>query len=75
MSMRTGNRAVIEVAPAQKQKLYATLKSHRVTVHEWFHGWLRGSPQIQGMLRGESPPHLITPQVWEPFLEKWRSAS
>jgi len=31
--------------------------------------------QIQALLRGERPPHLINTQVWEHFLERLRKAS
>lgn len=30
--------------------------------------------QIQAMLRGERPPHLINPQVWEHFIARLKSA-
>lgn len=31
--------------------------------------------QIQAMLRGERPPHLINPQVWEHFIERLNQAA
>lgn len=31
--------------------------------------------QIQSMLRGERPPHLINPQVWEHFMERLNGRS
>jgi D-3-phosphoglycerate dehydrogenase len=31
--------------------------------------------QIQAMLRGERPPHLINPEVWEHFLERLKRSS
>ncbi len=36
MSMKTSNRVVIEVDPAQKQKSYAELKARGLTMREWF---------------------------------------
>lgn len=36
MSMKTSNRVVIEIDPAQKQKIYAALKSRGLTMREWF---------------------------------------
>ncbi|WP_200885764.1 MULTISPECIES: hypothetical protein [Pseudomonas] len=34
--MKTSNRVVIEVDPAQKQKIYAELKARGLTMREWF---------------------------------------
>ncbi|MFZ4963788.1 hydroxyacid dehydrogenase [Pseudomonas sp. Mn2068] len=31
--------------------------------------------QIQALLRGERPPHLLNPQVWEHFLERLRKTA
>lgn len=36
MPMKTSNRVVIEVDPAQKQKIYAALKARGLTMREWF---------------------------------------
>ena len=36
MLMKTSNRVVIEVDPAQKQKIYAELKARGLTMREWF---------------------------------------
>lgn len=36
MPMKTSNRVVIEVDPAQKQKIYAELKARGLTMREWF---------------------------------------
>ena len=36
MPMKTSNRVVIEVDPAQKQMIYAELKSRGLTMREWF---------------------------------------
>ncbi|MCW2101915.1 hypothetical protein ACQKD8_22345 [Pseudomonas sp. NPDC077405] len=34
--MKTSNRVVIEVDPAQKQQIYAALKARGLTMREWF---------------------------------------
>lgn len=34
--MKISNRVVIEVDPAQKQKIYAELKARGLTMREWF---------------------------------------
>ncbi len=34
--MKTSNRVVIEIDPAQKQKIYAELKARGLTMREWF---------------------------------------
>lgn len=34
--MKASNRVVIEVDPAQKQKIYAELKARGLTMREWF---------------------------------------
>lgn len=34
--MKTSNRVVIEVDPAQKQQIYAALKARGLTMCEWF---------------------------------------
>lgn len=34
--MKTSNRIVIEIDPAQKQKIYAELKARGLTMREWF---------------------------------------
>ena len=36
MPMKTSNRVVIEVDPAQKQQIYAALKARGLTRREWF---------------------------------------
>ena len=36
MPMKTSNRVVIEVDPAQKQQIYAALKARGLTMREWF---------------------------------------
>ena len=36
MLMKTSNRVVIEVDPAQKQQIYAALKARGLTMREWF---------------------------------------
>ena len=52
MPMKTSNRVVIEVDPAQKQKIYAELKARGLTMREWF---------LQQVSRELSIPQPTTP--------------
>lgn len=51
MPMKTSNRVVIEVDPAQKQQIYAALKARGLTMREWF------LQQVSQELPFRSPPH------------------